>query len=127
VNACPKMVQISERTKDKETAPTPFLRWAGSKRRLLPKLTPYWPDSCTRYVEPFAGSAALFFALRPPLAVLSDTNGELVRALNTAREWPEEVYAALGSMPRGSDSFYRIRKLNPEDLGDVERAARFIF
>jgi DNA adenine methylase len=121
------MVQISERKTERETAPTPFLRWAGSKRRLLPKLMPYWPDSCTRYVEPFAGSAALFFALKPPLAVLSDTNGELVRTLSTARERPEAVYAALGALPRGSDSFYRIRKLNPTDLGDIERAARFIF
>jgi DNA adenine methylase len=34
---------------------------------------------------------------------------------------------AAGGLPRGSDSFYCIRKLNPADLTDVERAARFIF
>jgi D12 class N6 adenine-specific DNA methyltransferase len=39
----------------------PFLRWAGSKRKLLPKLLPYWGQGHKRYIEPFAGSSALFF------------------------------------------------------------------
>src|SRR5437870_1571879 len=38
----------------------PFLRWAGSKRQLLPTLETYWPGDSVRYVEPFAGSARLF-------------------------------------------------------------------
>ena len=32
-----------------------FLRWAGSKKKLLKRLLPYWQSSgCGRYVEPFA-------------------------------------------------------------------------
>ncbi|MBI2818462.1 MAG: DNA adenine methylase [Acidobacteria bacterium] len=42
-----------------------FLRWAGSKRKLLPILLDVAPDNFDRYVEPFAGSACLFFALEP--------------------------------------------------------------
>jgi DNA adenine methylase len=118
---------LSKRKTEQVTSASPFLRWAGSKRRLLHKLVPYWTEQCARYVEPFAGSAALFYALRPKTAVLSDSNGELVRALNTVREKPNEVYDALGTLPRGSESFYSIRKLSPSDLGDVDRAARFIF
>jgi DNA adenine methylase len=106
---------------------SPFLRWAGSKRRLLHKLTPYWPSSSTRYVEPFAGSAALFFAIQPKAALLSDINGELVKSLATVRNHPREVYAALLRIPRGSRSFYRIRKKPPASFEAVERAARFIY
>lgn len=39
-----------------------FLKWAGSKKKLLPELRNYWnPDRHQRYVEPFVGSAQLFF------------------------------------------------------------------
>src|SRR5712664_3582854 len=57
---------------------SPFLRWAGSKRRLLPVLQTFWTKQHKRYVEPFAGSACLFFAIRPPKAILGDLNPELI-------------------------------------------------
>jgi len=41
----------------------PFLRWAGSKRKQLTRLAQFWTDSHRRYIEPFAGSACLFFEL----------------------------------------------------------------
>jgi DNA adenine methylase len=56
----------------------PFLRWAGSKRRLLPVLQTFWTKKHKRYVEPFAGSACLFFAIKPPKAILGDLNSELI-------------------------------------------------
>jgi len=57
---------------------TPFLRWAGSKRLLLPILQTFWTKKYTRYLEPFAGSACLFFAIKPPKAILGDLNEELI-------------------------------------------------
>jgi DNA adenine methylase len=54
----------------------PFLRWAGSKRRLLPILQAFWMKKHKRYVEPFAGSACLFFAIKPVKAILGDLNPE---------------------------------------------------
>jgi DNA adenine methylase len=39
----------------------PFLRWAGSKRKQLPILSRFWNVDFARYVEPFMGSACLFF------------------------------------------------------------------
>src|SRR6266849_4810387 len=56
----------------------PFLRWAGSKRRLLPTLKTFWTKKHQRYIEPFAGSACLFFAIKPPKAILGDLNTELI-------------------------------------------------
>ena len=121
------MAQRSRFNEEPAIAPRPFLRWAGSKRRLLDKLTPYWPKMGARYVEPFAGSAALFYALRPNSAVLSDSNSELIRTLKTVRGRPGRVYSALQGLPRGSESYYKIRKLDPMRLGQIARAARFIF
>ena len=50
-------------------ATEPILRWAGSKRSLLGELRRWVPESFERYVEPFAGSVCLFFALAPERAI----------------------------------------------------------
>lgn len=105
----------------------PFLRWAGSKRQSLAILRQYWGDHFSRYVEPFAGSAAFFFSIRPPYALLSDTNSELVDAFTTVRESPVELARLLHALPQGREAYYEIRALETTTLSSLERAARFIY
>jgi DNA adenine methylase len=105
----------------------PIFRWAGSKRRLVPHLINYWSTEHTRYVEPFAGSACLFFAINPRHALLSDINAELIDAYNAIKNRPNAVHAALRLIPSGKESYYSLRATNPQDLDRPERAARFIF
>lgn len=57
---------------------TPIIKWAGGKRQLLPALMEGMPDFPGRYVEPFLGSGALFFELRPRKAIINDFNDELI-------------------------------------------------
>jgi DNA adenine methylase len=66
-----------------------------------------------RYFEPFAGGAALFFALRPENAVLSDTNAELVNFYNVVRDDPELLVKALRRYRNSRDDYYRIRDSVP--------------
>lgn len=56
------------------------LRWAGSKRRLIPELYVRLPPDIheRHYVEPFLGGGSLFFALGPKEATLGDLNTALV-------------------------------------------------
>lgn len=105
----------------------PFLRWAGSKRQLLPELKAYWPSRKATYVEPFAGSAALFFALRPQTAVLGDLNDELVTALRAVQAFPMRVIECLRRMPTGADAYYKVRRTQSGQVNEIERAARFIY
>lgn len=56
----------------------PIVKWAGGKSRLLPELLSRLPARWNRYFEPFAGGAALFFALAPQRAVLGDANRDLM-------------------------------------------------
>ncbi len=82
----------------------PFLKWAGGKRQLLPQIDGFLPQavkngSINRYVEPFAGSGALFFhvAQSYPLEELyiSDSNPELIIAYRTIQRRVEDVISAL--------------------------------
>jgi DNA adenine methylase len=93
----------------------------------VPRLRLFWGDGYDRYIEPFAGSAALFFALQPRKALLNDINRELIFAFKQIRTFPEDVYDEVQRYPPDSGNFYRIRKLLPESLEPLQRAARFVF
>lgn len=105
----------------------PFLRWAGSKRQLLPRLKPLIEASAGRYIEPFMGSAALFFSLSKSQGVLSDLNDELVDTFLTVRAKPKVVADALAKLTNSESAFYQVRALDPEELSPPARAARFIY
>jgi DNA adenine methylase len=101
------------------------LRWAGSKRTLLPTLLSLVGGAHGRYIEPFCGSAALFFALRPSAAILGDTNRDLMETYAVLRRHPRQLHRAVTAHERSD--YYRIRALDPSQLGSLERAARFLF
>lgn len=104
-----------------------FLRWAGSKKKLIPKLELFWHSRYSRYVEPFAGSACLFFHLAPKSAVLGDNNGELINVYAALRDNPEGLHRRLVAIPRTRSAYYRWRSSNPQTLDPETRAVRFIY
>jgi DNA adenine methylase len=105
----------------------PFLRWAGSKRKQLTRLGSFWAASHSRYVEPFAGSACLFFELAPASAVLGDLNRDLIELYRVVRDEPERLYRRLCRIAREVPTYYRWRSLNPKSLDRETRALRFLY
>jgi DNA adenine methylase len=103
------------------------IRWAGSKRQTLPRLRELWSGGYHRYVEPFAGSASLFFDIEPRSAVLGDLNWELITALRAIRRDVELVLQAIRRLPTGKRSYYKIRRQDPASLSEPEIAARFLY
>ena len=117
----------SEKT---EPDPSPFLKWAGGKRQLLPELGKHMPKGrIDWYIEPFIGGGAVFFdrAYRVDNAVIGDANGELVRTYATVSREVEDVIGYLGMYQNDSEQFYRERARDPKDYDDARRAARFIY
>lgn len=92
---------------------SPFLKWAGSKRRLVPELLALVPSRFGRYYEPFAGGAALFFALAPERAVLGDVNADLVATYRAVATEPAAVVRGLRRHVRSHSArhFYGVRDL----------------
>ena len=105
----------------------PFLKWAGGKTSLLPELLRHVPDRLRRYHEPFVGGGALFFAVAPRRATLSDNNGELIHCYRQVRD---DVYRVLDALSRhvyDKAHYQDVRALEPLRLTPAQRAARFIY
>jgi DNA adenine methylase len=109
-----------------EVMATPILRWAGSKRQHVPFLRQCWAvGDHTRYIEPFAGSAAVFFAVAPPRAILGDINGELIQTYRAVRRTPQAVYRRLTRFATGEAAYYKVRAMRATTA--VSKAARFVY
>jgi DNA adenine methylase len=121
-----KVVNRSTTTVDGPAVP-PFLRWAGSKRAAIPILRQFIPPVFNKYIEPFAGSACLFFHVQPEKAILADLNSELIDMYAAVKKSPGYVARALVSLPFGRDEYYQIRQKHPSDLSPTQKAARFIY
>lgn len=74
------MVFMTNREGVAVKAARPFVKWVGGKARLVPQLLQYFPDEYNDYYEPFAGGGALFFAITPKTAHISDLNTVLISA-----------------------------------------------
>jgi DNA adenine methylase len=105
--------------------PHPFLKWAGSKRFVLKHLIEVLPRSFKVYREPFLGSGALFFLLRPKSAVLSDTCPELIDTFVAVRDNNNMILRFLAKLTPEKKLFYFIR--NHHSKGRFKRAAEFIY
>jgi DNA adenine methylase len=105
----------------------PFLRWAGSKRKQLSRLGRFWSPAHSAYIEPFAGSACLFFSLEPHSAVIGDANRDLVEVYRVVRDDPEKLYRRLCHIRRDISTYQRWRALDPTSLDRDTRALRFVY
>jgi len=106
----------------------PILRWAGSKRKLIGRLESYWdPSHHRRYIEPFAGSACLFFTLCPAHAILGDSNRALIDLYRAVRSSPKPLFDRLIRIDRNADTYYRWRAKDPTEGGAASRALRFLY
>jgi DNA adenine methylase len=108
------------------------VKWAGGKSKLLGALVPLVPKKMRTYVEPFAGGAALFFAIarEKPFkrAILCDQNEELIACYRAVKNDPAAVIRKLQRDYRyDAELFYRVREESTTGKTDIERASRFIF
>lgn len=120
----------------------PIIKWAGGKTQLLPELLKRVPKEYNRYIEPFFGGGALFFALNPDKAILNDSNLNLMVLYDNIRDNPElmcemfkrleDEYNDLKTDEERSDFYYSQRQFyndanNTEMRGTVSASATFLF
>jgi DNA adenine methylase len=106
---------------------SPFLKWAGAKRWMAKQMAEIIGEVRGVYYEPFLGSGAVFFALNPRRAYLSDWNPNLINAYIGVRDDAARIETLLleHHAQHGSDYYYKMRDTQLHD--DIERAAQFIY
>lgn len=105
----------------------PVLKWAGGKTQLLDDLIPRIPEEYGRYIEPFFGGGALFFAVQPESAIIADSNPELINMYEQIAENVDEVIGHLAEYKNNEDMFYAVREQDWTKLSKAEAAARMIY
>lgn len=105
----------------------PILKWAGGKTQLLGDIMPKVPDIYGKYIEPFIGGGALFFALNPKQAVIADSNPELINMYQQVADSVDGVITYLRKYKNTKEDFYAVRGLHWTRLPKEEAAARTIY
>lgn len=106
----------------------PFLKWAGGKRWLFTEdFVNSLPQKINRYIEPFLGGGAGFFALEPKKALLSDISPELINLYQVVRDSPKRLqeYLRHHQEEHCHDYYYTIRQSKFTER--VQRAAQFLY
>ena len=107
-----------------------FLRYPGGKQRLINQLIQDLPTSLNikgNFVEPFVGGGAVFFALNPRTAILTDINTELIDLYRGIRRNAGEVWSLFKAFPNTKRAYYEIRDSRPKSNRLTDKAARILY
>ncbi len=72
----------------------PFIKWPGGKSSELKQFMHLLPEF-DRYIEPFVGGGAMYFALNPEQAVIGDCSEELIRLYQLLQQEDPELRRIL--------------------------------
>ena len=108
----------------------PIANYFGGKRLLAKRIIERIdaiPHTC--YAEPFIGMGGIFLRRRkkPKCEILNDLNQDIVNLFRVVRENPEELNRQFEYMVSSRSEFFRIMKIPPETLTDVQRAAQYTY
>lgn len=108
----------------------PVAPYIGGKRNLSGRLCSIIDAIPHRtYVEPFVGMGGIFLKRRqqPPVEVINDISGDVVTLYRILREHYPYFIDTLRWRITSRTEFERLVRERPEDLADLQRAARFLY
>ena len=110
-------------------ATRPFLKWVGGKRSILTELQARMPEHYQTYREPFLGGGALFFAVQPGRAYLSDINFHLVISYQAIREDVDNLISMLKTYQakHNKENYLKARERLCAESDATKIAALFIY
>jgi len=103
-----------------------IFRYPGSKWALADWIIGHFPEGYEKmvYIEPFAGSSAVFFNKNPGIIeTVNDLNGDVVNLFRVLRDNPEELIRKIELTPYSREEY---RTATEPSNDPVESARRFI-
>ncbi len=108
----------------------PFLKWAGGKYRLLPKILEILPKG-KRLVEPFVGAGSVFLNADFQQSLLSDCNKDLISLYQTLQQHGQKFIDDAKSFfvpeNHNSDQYYKLRDQFNRSSDPYKRACLFTY
>lgn len=92
-----------------------LIKWPGGKSSEIRQFITMIPDY-DRYIEPFAGGAALYFELRPERAVLNDSSENLMKFYELVKKQDPEFHRDLNAYDR---SFSALKHICDEQFPQI--------
>lgn len=96
----------------------PIIKYRGGKSKEINNFIEFIPNQYDRYIEPFAGGAALFFYLAPNAALINDINSRLVNFYSAVRENFDSLKAELTRL----ELTYRSNQMEYEQIKMKEKS-----
>ena len=69
-----------------------ILKYIGNKHRVAKEIISYFPLKYKRYIEPFLGSGAVLYHLKPENSIASDSNKNLINFFKVLQKEPKLIY-----------------------------------
>lgn len=108
-------------------ARSPLAGWMGGKSRLSHRILEMLPEHLC-YCEPLAGAAwVLFRKPESKVEVINDLNREIVTFYRVIQHHLEEFVRYFKWVLVARDEFDRLKRVVPDTLTDIQRAARFYY
>lgn len=93
-----------------------ILKYTGNKSKVMKKISPFFPDSYERYLEPFAGSlGAYLHSGVGSEALLNDLNLEIFNLFDCVKEDYERVSELANSIDKSKENYYEVRNLDRQE------------
>lgn len=123
------MLQEMKCNAQKDFTAHPFIKWVGGKRSIINELISRIPSSYDGYFEPFLGGGALYFALKPEKAYLSDINFYLIVTYRAIKDNPKQVLERLKEhKSKHSLVYYRNARIElSKEQNPIKVASLFIY
>jgi DNA adenine methylase len=104
--------------------------WVGGKRNLARAIIPRIeaiPHRC--YAEPFVGMGGIFFRRRrrPEAEAINDRSRDVATFFRVLQRHPDALMGELCRSVSSRAEFERQRRIDPDTLTDIERAARLVY
>jgi DNA adenine methylase len=108
----------------------PFLKWAGSKYKIIDKIVESLPNG-SRLIEPFVGSGAVFLNTDYPAYIAADVNPDLINLYRCIQsggfEFIDRAKLLFVEENNREESFYKLRKEFNETADIFRKSELFIY
>lgn len=113
------------------TQVTPLVAYLGGKQRIAPLLAQIIDNTPkASYIEVFGGMLSVFLALKKRDGIrftVNDKNENIYAVYRSVRDNPDGLIHEIKNLCRAEAEFNYLKSLDPNQLSQVKRAARWIF